>query len=147
MLILNKAFQKAREETRFCRVKYLLFRVVSVFLIEKANARSIILQLSNILIQIAKEINPAIVGVEILEHWQRFKVYGMLYKKYLGEKTMELLKRKVKFSIGIQLKSLFCWLISKNRLREQQETRKRGSAIVITVQGEVEAKKLCASDL
>ena len=71
----------------------------------------------------------------------------MLLEKYLGERTMELLKRKVKFSIGIQLKSLFCWLINKNPLREQQETRKRGSAIVITVKGEAKAKKLCASDL
>ncbi len=51
-------------------------------------------------------------------------------------------------STGIQLKTLPRWLISEERLREQQETgNKRGSAIVITVKGETEAKKLCASGL
>ncbi len=39
-------------------------------------------------------------------------------------------------------------MISKNRLRGQQESgNKRGSAIVITVKGEAEAKNLCASGL
>ncbi len=60
---------------------------------------------------------------------------------------MELLKREIESSTGIQLKCLPRWLINKNRLKEQQETGKRGSAIVITVQGEAEAKKLCASGL
>lgn len=60
---------------------------------------------------------------------------------------MELLKREVESSTGIQLKALPRWLINENRLREQQETGNRGSAIVITVQGETEAKKLCASGL
>ena len=83
--------------------------------------------------------------MEILEHWQRLKVHRMSFEKYLGEGSMELLKRKVESSTGIQLKSLLWWLINKDRLREQQETRKRGSVIVITVKGETEAKKLYAS--
>ena len=58
------------------------------------------------------------------------------------------MKREVESSTGIQLKTLPRWLISEDRLREQQETgNKRGSAIVITVKGETEAKKLCASGL
>lgn len=58
---------------------------------------------------------------------------------------MELLKREVESATGIQLKSTSQWLISKTRLREQQETsHKRGSAIVITVISKDEAKKLCA---
>ena len=61
---------------------------------------------------------------------------------------MELLKREVESSTEIQLKALPRWLINKNRLREQQETgNKRGSAILITVKGEAEAKQLCASGL
>lgn len=48
----------------------------------------------------------------------------------------------------VQLKALSCWLISENRLRAQQESsNKQGLAIVITVSGEAEAKKLCASGL
>ncbi len=67
--------------------------------------------------------------------------------RYLGEGNMELLKREVESSTGIQLKAHPRWLINQNRLREQQETGKRGSAIVITVQGETKAKRLCVSGL
>ena len=88
------------------------------------------------------------VGVEILEHWQRLKVHGMSLDRYLGDGKIELLRRKVKSSTGIKLKALPRWLISETRLREQQETgNKRGSAIVITVKEEFEAKQLCASRL
>lgn len=61
---------------------------------------------------------------------------------------MKLLKRKVKSSIGIQLKVFFCWLINENCLREQQKTgNKQGSAIVIKVKGNTKAKKRFASGL
>lgn len=93
------------------------------------------------LIRAEKTVDPAVVGVEVLEHWQCLKVHGMSLERYLGEGSMELLKREVESSTGIQLKSLPRWLINKSRLREQQEAGKRGSAIVITVKGEAEAKK------
>ena len=72
----------------------------------------------------------------------------MPLERYLGEGKMELLKREVESSTGIQLKTLPRCLINEDRLREAQTTgSKRGSAIVITVKGETEAKKLCASGL
>ena len=46
-------------------------------------------------------VDQAIVGVEILEYWQRLKVHGMSLKRYLGEGSMDLLKCKVESSIGI----------------------------------------------
>lgn len=68
--------------------------------------------------------------------------------RYLGEGKMELLKWEVESSTGIQLKILLRWLISEDRLREAQTIEGiRGSAIVITVKGEIETKKLCASGL
>ena len=120
---------------------------MSALITEKTNAGSVIPRLSNLLIRAAKTVDQAIVGVEVLEHWQRLKVHGMSLERYLGEASMELLKREIESSTGIQLKSLPRWLINENRLREQQETGKRGSAIVITVKGQAEAKKLCASGL
>ena len=95
MLALNKGLQKAGEgpmDTRFCRVKYSPSEAVSALLTEKANTGLLVLRLSNILIRAAKTIDPAIVGVEVLEHWQRLKVHGMSLDRYLGEGKMELLK-------------------------------------------------------
>ena len=121
---------------------------MSALFTKKANAGSKIPQLSNVLIRVAKTMDVAIIGVEILEHWQRLKVHRMSQERYLGEGSMELLKQEVEFSTGIQLKVLPCWLINKSRLREQQETgNKRGSVIVMIVKGETEAKQLCASGL
>ena len=61
---------------------------------------------------------------------------------------MELLRRKVESTTEIQLKTLPRWLISESRLKEKQEfNNKQDSAIVITVSGESEAKKLFASRL
>ena len=148
MLVLNEALQKAGEGTRFSRVRYSPSGAVSALLNENSDAGTIIPRLSNMLIRAAKSVDQAIIGVEVLEHWQRLKIHGMPLERYMNEGSMELLKREVESSTGIQLKTLFRWLINENRLREQQKAEnKRGSAIVIIVKGDAEAKKLCASGL
>ena len=87
-------------------------------------------------------------GLEILEHWQRLKVHGMSLERYMGEGKMELLKREVESSTGIELKTIPRWLINEDRLREHQEAgNKRGSAIIISVREDLEARQLCASGL
>lgn len=50
MLMLNKALPKIREKMRFCRVRYSLSGTVSALSIKKANAKSIVPQLPNVLI-------------------------------------------------------------------------------------------------
>ncbi len=94
MLALNEALQKAGEglDTRFSRVRYAPSGAISALLTEKANAGLIIPRLSNLLIRAAKTVDSAVVGVEILEHWQRLKVHGMSLERYLGDGKMELLK-------------------------------------------------------
>ena len=92
---------------------------MSALLNEKADTGSIIPRMSNVLIRAAKTIDQAIVGVEVLEHWQRLKVHGIPLERYLGEGNMDLLKREVKSSTGIELKTLPRWLINEDRLREQ----------------------------
>lgn len=72
ILVLNKVLAKAEEEIeiQFLQVKYLLLGVVSILLTKKANARSLIPRLSNVLIKAVKTINIRRVGVEVLEYWQ-----------------------------------------------------------------------------
>lgn len=105
ILILNEALARAGEgvDIRFLRVKYLSSGPVSALLTENVNARLLILRLSNVLIQAAKTIIVAIIGVEILEYWQCLKVYKMSLDKYLGDGKMELVRQEVESSSGIQL--------------------------------------------
>lgn len=150
MLALNEALQKAGVETkvRFSRVRYAPSGSISALLTEKADAAMLLPQRSNLLIRAAKTVDDAVVGVEVLERWQRLKVHGMSLERYLGPGKMELLKREVESSTGIPLKATPRWLVNEDRLKEQQETNnKRGSAIVITVSNENVAKQLMASGL
>ncbi len=61
---------------------------------------------------------------------------------------MELLCREIELSTGIKLKTILQWLISEARLEERLKTGNgKGSAIVVTVENEVEASRLCAKGL
>lgn len=77
MLALNQALQKAGEglDTRFIRVRYAPSGALSALLTEQANAGVLLPRLSNLLIRTANAVDQAVVGVEILEHWQRLKVH------------------------------------------------------------------------
>lgn len=143
ILVLNEALQKAGEGIRFFRVKYSPSGAVSALLTKNSDTGTIIPRLSNVLIRAAKSVDQAIIGVKILEHWQHLKIHGMPLERYLAAGSTELLKREVKSSTGIQLKTLPYWLINENCLREQETSNKQGSAIVITVKGDAEQKTLC----
>ena len=108
MLALNEVLQKAAEglDTRFSRVRYAPQGAIFALLTEKANTGVLILRLSNLLIRDAKTVDSAVVGVEILEHWQRVMVHRMSLERYLGEGKMDVLKREVESSTSIQLKTL-----------------------------------------
>lgn len=70
MLALNKALEKAekRLDSCFIRVKYAPLGVILALLMEQTNTGLLIPRLSNLLIQTVKTIDPAVVGVEILEY-------------------------------------------------------------------------------
>lgn len=70
----------------------------------------------------------------------------MLLKRYLRAENLELLKKEVAFSTCISLKTIPCWLINKDCLKEQQnKSNKWGLAIVITISNEIKAKRLIAN--
>lgn len=143
MLALNEALQKAGvgSKVRFCHVRYAPSGSISALLTEQADASMLLPQQSNLLVRAAKSVDQAVIGVETLEHWQRLKVHGMSLARYLGPNKMDFLKREVESSTGINLKAVPRWLINEERLKEQQEAHnKQGSAIVITVSNEREAK-------
>ena len=110
MLALNESLQKAGipTYTRFSRVGYSQSGAISALLIEKSSAEQLVSNHSNILIKVAKAVDAGVIGVEVLECWQRLKVYGMSLARYLGKGKMELLCREIESSTGIQLKTIPC---------------------------------------
>ncbi len=150
MLALNEALQRAGipTYTRFSRVGYSQFGVISELLTKKSSAEQLVNNHSNILIRAAKAVDPGVIGVEALERWQRLKVHGMSLARYLGKGKMEVLCREIESSTGIQFKTVPRWLISESRLQERLESGTgKGSAIVIIVGTSEEATKLCSKGL
>lgn len=85
----------------FSQVRYTSSGVISTLLIKKADAGLLIPWQLNLLIRAVKTINLAVVGVEVLKHWQRLKVYGMFLEKYLEEEKIELLRKEVELATDI----------------------------------------------
>ena len=103
ILTLNKLLQKARvlAYIRFSKMRYLQSRAISALLTKKSNAEKLINSYLNILIKAAKSIDKRVVGVEVFEHWQQLKVYGMSLARYLGEEKIEVLCREIESSTEI----------------------------------------------
>ncbi len=136
ILVLNESLQKTRVPAyiRFCRVGYAQSGAISALLTEKSSAEDLIKEHSNMLIRAAKSIDKAVIWVEALERWQRFKMHEMPLARYLGEGKMGLLCREIQSSTGVKLKTTPRCLINEAQLEECLESGNgRGSAIVITV--------------
>lgn len=70
-------------------------------------------------------VDNEVVGVEIMEHLQCFKIYGMSLARYLKLDKIELFKKKDESSIGIELKAIPQWLVNKDRLKKHQEANNK----------------------
>lgn len=96
MLALNKALQKAGVErkVRFSRVRYAPSGSISALLIEKADATMLFPQRSNLLIQAAKSVDDAVVGVEILETMATPESSWNVIGKILGAGKIRVVKKR-----------------------------------------------------
>lgn len=75
--------------------KYEKFDAILDFLTKKADVGLLISWRANLLIWTANSVDTAVVGIEVLENWQRLEVHSMLLERYLGEGKIELPKREV----------------------------------------------------
>lgn len=124
-------------------MEYLQSEAISTILIEKANLKNWVKDHSNMLIRVAKSIDKKVIGIEVLERWQRIKVHAMLLAPCL-EGKMELLWREIKPSTGIvENFTLFAdlWDLIGRAPKIMNEER---LVIVMMVENSVEAFILCA---
>ena len=88
MLAFNKVVQKAGEPPSIwvSKIGYLQLDAFLALLTEIANAKEPLKMGKNIFIRVAKTVDIAVIGAEVLEHWYFFKVYGMHLERYLGKR-------------------------------------------------------------
>ena len=78
---------------------------ISALLTEKADATELLKTRINILSRVAKTVDQAVIGAEVLERWYWLKVHVMSLERYLEEGKMDLFKREVESFTGIRLKT------------------------------------------
>lgn len=120
--------EKVGEESpvRFCQVKYAPSGAISTLLTKKADAGLLIPRRANLLIRAAKSVDSVVVGIKVLENWQRLNVYKMPLERYLGEGKMVLLKKEAWLAPGMRLKTLPQWLISKTDYESSEKSITNG---------------------
>lgn len=129
------------QDIRFSQVRYVPLGAISTLLTKKANAELLVLLQSNLFIRVAKSVDALVLRVEILEYWQHLKIYRILLERYLGDRKIDFLKKKVELLTRIQLKTVPHWLVNKNRFKKKERAgNKRGLGIMIMVKNEIEAK-------
>lgn len=113
MLALNETLQNAGEPAsiRFNRVRYSPLGAISALLTKKADATELLITGTNILMEAAKTVDPAVIGAETLERWHWLKGTWNAFGKIPRGRKTELFRRKVESSTRIQLKTSPQWLI------------------------------------
>lgn len=89
MLAFTKILQKARKLLliQVSKIGYLQLDAILALLTEKADARELLKISKNIFIKVAKTVDIAVIGAEILEYWHCFKMYRMHSERYhLGKR-------------------------------------------------------------
>ncbi len=84
MLVLNKSLKKVRTLAyiRFSKVGYLQSRAIFTLFTKRLNAKYLVKDYSSLLIQVAKSVDKKVISIEILEHWQRLKLYRISLVQY-----------------------------------------------------------------
>ena len=69
----NKSLQEAGIPTyiRFSRVRYSQSEAIFAWFTKRSSAEILVRDHSNMLIRAAKSVDGKVIGIEVLEHWQR----------------------------------------------------------------------------
>lgn len=105
---MNETLQKMREWSKcdYVIVYYTLFGSISAFFTKQADVSILLPQKLNLLIRVAKLVDQVVIGLEILKHWQHFKVHEMSIARYLGSNKIDLLKKEVESLTEITFKAV-----------------------------------------
>ena len=108
-------------------------------LLEKGTLGSMLLpNHKDLLVTAARQADPAVISVELLEQWYRVKVHGVPVRRYLTC-GLTLAREEIELGTEYQLKRNPTWLRSS---KELQNSNQKGSTIVVTVDSLEEARRL-----
>jgi hypothetical protein len=112
LLTLNMGLMKKKvpSHVRFLNLHYTAKGSISGRLGEKALAKILVPSYSDLLVTIAKTIDPEIIGIGLAEQWQSLRVHRVQFNRYLVPEGLSLLQKEIETTQGIILPLSPVWL-------------------------------------
>jgi len=104
-----------------------------------------------IVIKAARKVDAGIVDIETNELWERVKMHGVNFDRYLGKKTgggLEKLRQELQAeNEGVVLPLAISWIGGPKDVQKKKSEGKKASSVVFAVKGSKMAKKVLKGGL
>jgi len=105
-----------------------------------------LIQYREIVIKAARKVDAGVVDIEMNELWERVKMHGVNFDKYLGKKTgggLEKLRQELQVeNEGVVLPLAINWIGGPKDVHKKKAEGKKASTVVFAVKGSKMAKKV-----
>jgi hypothetical protein len=116
-----------------------------------AATAEILIRYREIVIKAARKVNAGIVDIETQELWEKVKMHGVNFDRYLGKKTrggLEKLKQELQAeNEGVVLPLAISWIQGPKDVQKKKMEGKRASTVVFAVKGSKMAEKVLKGGL
>jgi hypothetical protein len=104
-----------------------------------------------IVIKTARKVDAGIVDIETNELWEKVKMHGVNFDRYLGKKTgggLEKLREELQAeNEGVVLPLAISWIGGPNDVQKKKGERKKASTVVFAVMGSKMAERVLKGGL
>jgi hypothetical protein len=141
-LVLNRAFVGAGlpDFIRAVNAGYAASGHLTVLLKEGAPSGLVVPAYNDMLIAAVREVDIAVISVEISEQWQRIKVHGVPIRRYMNSSHgLEMAREEIEYETAYKLKRDPTWLKSPRNIRAGGRLF---ATMVVTVGSKDEARRM-----
>jgi len=116
-----------------------------------AATAEMLIRYREIVIKAARKVDAGIVDIETVELWEKVKMHGVNFDRYLGKKTgggLEKLRQELQAeNEGVVLPLAISWIGGPNDVQKKKAEGKKASSVVFAVKGSKMAEKVLKGGL
>jgi len=116
-----------------------------------AATAEMLIQYREIVIKAARKVDPGIVDIETNELWEKVKMHGVNFDRYLGKKTgggLEKLRQELQAeNEGVGFPLAISWIGGPKDVQKKKVEGKKASTVVFAVEGSKMAEKVLKGGL
>jgi len=110
-----------------------------------------LIRFREVVIRAARKVDAGIVDIETNEHWERVRMHGVNFDRYLGKKTgggLQKLRQELQAeNEGVVLPLAINWIGGPKDAQKRKEEEKKASSVVFAVKGSKMAENILRGGL